>query len=122
MMSERQSSANLSNNTPLLGGSPSQSVDNNVGDPAQRGYDGQRSSKGKKRWLILAIAIGIVILVFLAVFLPVYFVVIRKSPESESSSSGPSAAPGASGTTNGPTPSGTAASTVRSPSANLYVD
>ncbi|KAJ2927477.1 hypothetical protein H1R20_g1848, partial [Candolleomyces eurysporus] len=109
MFPERHSSAN---NTPLLGGTPNQSVDNNLGGLAPRdGFlEKQTPSKGRKRWLILAIVLGIAIIVFLAIFLPVYFVVIRKSPGSQSPASGGSS--DASGTTDAPAPSGTAVPTT----------
>ncbi|RXW23816.1 hypothetical protein EST38_g2037 [Candolleomyces aberdarensis] len=114
MIPERPSSANLSNNTPLLGATPNQSIDNNHGNPAPRdGFiEKQKPSKGRKRWLILAIVLGIVIIVFLAVFLPVYFVVIRKSPEAQSSTPGGSSDASGTGTTDAPRPSGTAVATT----------
>ncbi|KAJ2912465.1 hypothetical protein MD484_g7948, partial [Candolleomyces efflorescens] len=116
-MAPERSSANLSNNSPLLGGTPNQSVDNNLGNAAPRdGINEKQPSKGRKRWLILAIVLGIAIIVFLAIFLPVYFVVIRKSPATEAGSSA-SASSGVSSDASGatvdaPAPSATSVPTT----------
>ncbi|KAJ2912332.1 hypothetical protein MD484_g8086, partial [Candolleomyces efflorescens] len=113
MMSERQSSANLSNSSPLRG---STAALNQSGDNDGREYytEGAGRKSGRKRWIVLAVVLGIAIIVFLAVFLPVYFVVIRKSPEAASGGSTSDGSSGSSGTgtAGAPRPSSTAGITT----------